>query len=186
MSDNRSDNNSDASDQYNHGGLLAFLFSMATVICFFLYLVFIHPGVKLGENLQELAAANAAAVEQVVDVSKIAEPWKPNPDMVKHGAKIYGQNCAMCHGDQGKGDGAAGQALNPKPRNLVMGPWKKGGGFTGLYIAISEGLPGSSMSSYAHMSTTDRWALVQFIDSITTAKVNQPQAKVDEFAKTAK
>ncbi|MCE2944074.1 MAG: hypothetical protein LW828_05040, partial [Xanthomonadaceae bacterium] len=27
----------------------------------------------------------------------------------------------MCHGNEGKGDGAAGAGLNPKPRNLVEG-----------------------------------------------------------------
>ena len=92
----------------------------------------------------------------------------------------------MCHGPQGKGDGPAGGGLNPKPRNLVEGPWKKGGGFIGWYTAITEGLPGSSMASYAHFKSVDRWALAQFINSITKAKVTEDPKKVAEFAKTAK
>jgi mono/diheme cytochrome c family protein len=35
------------------------------------------------------------------------------------GKTLFDQNCAMCHGATGKGDGAAAAALNPKPRNLA-------------------------------------------------------------------
>jgi mono/diheme cytochrome c family protein len=175
----------DNNDQYNRGGLIAFLFSMAFVFVFFIYIVAIHPGIDLKENIQDPPSADQPALAEV-DVSKVAEPWVANADMVKHGAKLFAQNCAMCHGAEGKGDGAAGQALNPKPRNLVEGPWKKGGGYIGWYTVVTEGIPGTSMASYAHMKSVDRWALVQFIDSITKAKVNQDPAKVAEFAKTAK
>jgi cytochrome c oxidase cbb3-type subunit 3 len=33
------------------------------------------------------------------------------------GKKLYGQFCASCHGQSGKGDGPAAAALNPKPRD---------------------------------------------------------------------
>jgi mono/diheme cytochrome c family protein len=36
---------------------------------------------------------------------------------VEQGKKLYGQFCATCHGQSGKGDGAAAAALNPKPRD---------------------------------------------------------------------
>jgi len=179
MSENR--------DQYNHGGMLAFIFSMVFVFAFFIYIVAIHPGVDLKENIQAPVAqvqTNLADVDP--DVSKVAEPWVANDDMVKHGKKLFAQNCSMCHGNEGHGDGPAGQALNPRPRNLVEGPWKKGGGFIGWYTVLTEGIQGSSMASFAHFKPTDRWALVQFINSITKAKVQEDPKKVAEFAKTAK
>lgn len=182
MSDNKDQNNQ---DQYNHGGMIAFMFSMVFVFAFFVYIVAIHPGIDLNENIKDPPVASAA-VAKAVDVSKITEPWVANDDMVKYGAKIFSQNCAMCHGNEGKGDGPAGQALNPKPRNLVEGPWKKGGGFIGVYTAVTEGLAGSSMASYAHFKPLDRWALAQFVNSITKAKVKEDPAKIAEFAKTAK
>jgi mono/diheme cytochrome c family protein len=178
MSENR--------DQYNHGGMLAFIFSMVFVFAFFIYLVAVHPGVDLKENIQTpQPATKQNMVDADVDVSKVTEPWKPNDDMVKHGKKLFAQNCAMCHGPEGHGDGPAGQALNPKPRNLVEGPWKKGGGFIGWFTVLQEGLPGSSMASFKHFPKNDRWALVQFINSITKAKVQEDPAKVEAFAKTA-
>jgi mono/diheme cytochrome c family protein len=35
------------------------------------------------------------------------------------GKAPFVQNCAPCHGQGGKGDGAAAAALNPKPRDLT-------------------------------------------------------------------
>jgi mono/diheme cytochrome c family protein len=182
MSDNR--------DQYNHGGMLAFIFSMVFVFLFFIYIVAIHPGIDLGENAHypesKDQAAAAALANADVDVSKVTEPWKPSADMVKHGKHVFSQTCAMCHGPEAHGDGPAGAALNPKPRNLVEGPWKKGGGFIGWMTVVNEGLPGSGMASWKSLPLNDRWAVVQFIGSITKAKVTEDPAKVEAFAKTVK
>jgi mono/diheme cytochrome c family protein len=177
-------NNHDNDDHYNRGGLIAFLFAMSFALCFFAYIAFVHPGVDLKENIQAVQAVNAGVLAEV-DVSKVKEPWVSNPDMVARGKKVFAQNCATCHGAEGRGDGAAGQALNPKPRNLVEGPWKKGGGYVGWFTVLQNGLPPSSMVSFKHLAKTDRWALVQFIDSITNAKVKEDPKAVAEFAKTA-
>lgn len=170
---------------YDHSGLLAFLFSMAAVIVFFIYVVVVYPGIDLLENIQEPTSDQVSEVIKV-DVSGVTEPWKPNEDMVTHGKSLYAANCAMCHGAEGRGDGAAGAALNPKPRNLITGPWKMGGGFIGHFKVMTGGLPGTSMAAYGHLSVTDRWALVQFVQSITNVKGNETAEQIEEFAKTAK
>jgi len=181
MSDNR--------EQYNHGGMIAFILSMAFVFLFFIYIVAIHPGVDLNENIQTpvaMAPGQAAAPDVDVDISGIKAPWVPNDDMVKHGKKLFAQNCALCHGPQGLGNGPAGATLNPPPRNLVKGPWKKGGGFIGWFTVLQNGIEGGSMASWkTQLKPQDRWALVQFINSITEAKVSEDPAKVAAFAKTA-
>ena len=35
------------------------------------------------------------------------------------GKEIYAKSCSSCHGPEGKGDGAAAAAINPKPTNLA-------------------------------------------------------------------
>ncbi|MBI3629406.1 MAG: cytochrome c [Candidatus Rokubacteria bacterium] len=35
------------------------------------------------------------------------------------GKTLYGKYCVACHGESGKGDGPAGAALKPKPRDLT-------------------------------------------------------------------
>jgi hypothetical protein len=47
-------------------------------------------------------------------------------------------------------------------------------------------LPGTSMAAFGHIPVKDRWALVQFVRSITQNKEKDDPAKLDAFAKTAK
>ncbi|MFP5518947.1 MAG: c-type cytochrome [Bdellovibrionia bacterium] len=179
MSENR--------DEYNRGGMFAFTFSMAFVLAFFVYLVAVNKGVDLGENIVDPnAPASTEAAAPAFDITTVAEPWVENPEVIAYGKKLYATNCAMCHGAEGKGDGAAGAGLNPKPRNLVEGGWKLGPGIIAKYKVLSEGLTGTSMASYAHLKSADRWAMAQFIQSITNDKGSDDPAAVAAFAKTAK
>jgi len=50
------------------------------------------------------------------------------------GKKTYDTLCTTCHGPTGKGDGPAGVALNPPPRDFSVGEFK--------YDANKDGTPG--------------------------------------------
>jgi mono/diheme cytochrome c family protein len=178
---------SEGRDTYNHTGFLSFVFSMGFVLAFFIYIVAIHPGVDLKENVKAVTTGDSTVVDPLAgfDASKVTEPWKSDDKMLAYGTKLYAQNCAMCHGEKGLGDGAAGAALNPKPRNLVEGPWKKGAGQIAHYKTLTDGIAGSSMSSYKHLKPVDRWALVHFIESITKAKGSDTDQQLADFGKTA-
>jgi mono/diheme cytochrome c family protein len=39
--------------------------------------------------------------------------------------QIFATRCSTCHGTDGKGDGPASAALNPKPRNYTDPAWQK-------------------------------------------------------------
>lgn len=179
--------NAGRGDHHNQSGLIAFLFSMVFVFALMLYLVAIHPGVNLNENVVDPAAQQQeGGGAPAFDITKVAEPWVSTPELVAHGKKLFATNCAMCHGNEGKGDGPAGAGLNPKPRNLVEGKWTQGGNTTDHFKVVTNGIAGGSMASYAHFKAADRWALVMFIESITQNKSKEDPAKIAEFAKSAK
>ncbi|MGZ3742319.1 MAG: c-type cytochrome [Pseudobdellovibrionaceae bacterium] len=177
---------SESREEYNRGGMNAFIFAMVFVGLFFIYIVAIHPGVNLDEKVVDPNAVVAGPAEPTFDIATVKEPWVKNDQVIAYGKKLFATNCAMCHGPEGKGDGPAGAALKPPPRNLVEGKWTRGGGMTDHFKVITNGSPGTSMASFAHFSTADRWALVQFIESITQNKSTDTPEKVAEFAKTAK
>lgn len=162
----------------NPGGMKMFIAAMFVTFAAFFYVSFFSGGI----DLKEVKPIDEKAVEQKVaevkvDVSGIKEPWLPNEDMVKHGAAVFKTNCAMCHGAEGKGDGIAGKALKPPPRNLVEGKWTRGGGELAMFATLQNGIPGTSMQGYKDaLPAKDRWALVQFIHSITENKVNDSEA----------
>ena len=113
----------------------------------------------------------------------VKEPWLTSEEMVAHGAKIYKQNCTTCHGEKGAGDGPSASALNPAPRNLVQGQWKKGGTSVELFTTLTNGFAvGSSMASYKFLKVGDRWALVHFIRSITEDKPADDAEKLKAFS----
>jgi len=178
------DNNS---DQYNRGGFLAFVGSLVFCLLFFVYISFVHPGIDLKEVPDELPGTEQKMAGDIkaVDVSNIEKPWLENPDMVAHGQKVYKNNCAVCHGDKGLGDGVAGGALVPKPRNLVEGNWTKGGTSRELFITLQNGIEGGSMAAFKHLPKVDRWAMVQYMRSITNNKPADDPAQLEAFAATA-
>ncbi|MDE3268891.1 MAG: cytochrome c [Pseudomonadota bacterium] len=54
-------------------------------------------------------------------------------------ATKYQQFCSNCHGAQGKGDGIAGQALTPKPRDFSDSKWQQDTDDERIYQAIAAG-----------------------------------------------
>ena len=83
-------------------------------------------------------------------------------DAANEGAEVFKTNCETCHGPQGHGDGPAGQALDPRPRNLAELQTKAGDDF--LFWRIREGKPGTSMVAWKGILTDEQiWQAVSFI-----------------------
>lgn len=88
----------------------------------------------------------------------------PNEFVIADGKDLFTNMCASCHGAEGKGDGAGGATLNPKPRNFTdtVG-WKNGTKISALYKTIEEGIPGSGMTAYEFLAVKDKFALIHYI-----------------------
>lgn len=84
------------------------------------------------------------------------------------GKALYTSNgCASCHGDTGLGDGPAGAALNPKPRDLsAKDSYKQGSSQAEIAQSIAKGVPGTTMVAYSNISEEDRNKIAAFIVSL--------------------
>ncbi len=65
---------------------------------------------------------------------------------VASGAAVYAANCALCHGDDGRGEGQASIGLEPPPADFADGEWKTGdGSLAAIKNTIENGSPGTAM-----------------------------------------
>src|SRR5206468_5341539 len=60
------------------------------------------------------------------EAAKMTNPVRPDATSIAAGKSLYDKHCAGCHGDSGRGDGAMGAELNPKPPDLTDAEWKHG------------------------------------------------------------
>lgn len=89
-----------------------------------------------------------------------------SPELVAAGKSEYAIQCQSCHGPEGKGNGPAGLALNPRPRNFtVPDGWKTGYKITDIYHTLSEGL-GAVMPAFDVLSPEKRFALAHYVQSL--------------------
>lgn len=97
-----------------------------------------------------------------VDVMEIGQ--NPSEDLIAQGKELYNTNCASCHGDNGRGDGPAGAALNPPPRDFhTTDGWTNGRTIADLYKTLEEGIIENGMNAYNYMPVKDRFAIIHYL-----------------------
>lgn len=86
-------------------------------------------------------------------------------DAAAAGASVFKTNCESCHGPQGHGDGPAGVALNPPPRNLPDLAAQVGDDY--LHWRIATGVEGTSMVAWKGVLTDEQiWQVVAHIRTL--------------------
>jgi len=93
---------------------------------------------------------------------------------IENGGKVYSQNCSVCHGKKGAGDGPGAKISSPFPRNFIKGhiklrstPFGKIPTDKDLFEVITNGSKGTTMPSWKHLSENDRHSLVLYLKSLS-------------------
>lgn len=93
---------------------------------------------------------------------------------LQHGALVFAEKCAACHGATGDGAGPAGQFMNPAPRDYRPGIFKFTSTAYGskplredLVRVVRNGAKGTSMPAFNLMSDDDVQAVVDYVLVLT-------------------
>jgi DMSO reductase family type II enzyme heme b subunit len=105
------------------------------------------------------------------------------------GKAVFEKKCALCHGQEGKGDGPGAPTLSPKPRDFTKGLYKIRTTASGqaptdmdLFHVITEGMIGTSMPDWKVLPEKDRWNLVAYLKTFAPDKFKEA-AKAGDLPK---
>jgi high-affinity iron transporter len=113
------------------------------------------------QSPETVAAIAHDARADVIRLSRIATTPPQAPDLAQ-GHQVYLQRCAVCHGEQGHGDGAGAKGLDPKPINFhnpkvmaALSPLQ-------VFDAVRLGVDGTAMAPQDDLSDQDTWDVAYF------------------------
>src|SRR5439155_1412914 len=102
------------------------------------------------------------------------------------GKTVYELKCMGCHGDKGDGKGAAAELLMPRPRDFTSGLYKIRTTANNvptdqdLFRILIDGMPGTSMPSWAVLPDKDRWNLVAYIKAFAADKFKEAPKQLEK------
>jgi mono/diheme cytochrome c family protein len=97
-------------------------------------------------------------------------PLQPSEAALKSAKALYGENCANCHGDSGKGDGSEAMRYDPKPADFTDAQHMNTLTDGALFYQISQGR--KPMPAFKKRMTEDqRWQLVLLVRSFAQKTV---------------
>lgn len=99
------------------------------------------------------------------DAKAVKNPLKKTPDVLKAGAETFRENCEVCHGPKGDGNGPTAKTLTIKPANFTDPKLMSQETDGSLFWKMSKGR-GAMPSWEDQLSDTERWQLVIYIRSL--------------------
>ena len=111
---------------------------------------------------------NSVPVQGAVSVRGMGAPENPveaDEESIRKGKELYDLHCALCHGDQGKGQSMVAAFLqDPKPADLTTNQlvMENDGA---LFLTISQGVEDTMPALRQNMSVKERWHVVNYIQS---------------------
>ena len=137
--------------------------------------------ITMATKLKYEGTAGAAAEEEPakvypkIDFKSLSQS---SPKYIAEGKALF-VSCAGCHGDDGKGDGIAGKAMKPKPRNFTsLEGWTNGAKLTEIYKTLEEGIAAKGMPSVNYLEPDKRLKLIHYIRSLAPG---YPEDSADEL-----
>lgn len=96
------------------------------------------------------------------EARKVKNPVPATPENLEAGAKLFKNDCILCHGEKGKGDGSLATMIATKPANFTDSKLLALETDGSLFWKISEGR--DPMPTWKEvLSEQERWQLVNYI-----------------------
>jgi mono/diheme cytochrome c family protein len=142
-------------------------------VCALLFLPLQCRSQEPAKPADEKPAADAKPTEEKpapeaknTSTAKKENPTKPSPTSLASGKKKYGQDCAMCHGKEGAGDGDLAEDMKLKLKDLRDADALKDLSDGDMYNLINNG-KGKMMGEEGRLKPDEIWDVVNFVRSLS-------------------
>ena len=119
--------------------------------------------VSLSLSLQQPAATPVASTIPA-DAARLVNPIKPTAEAQVRAKKVYGYDCAMCHGPNGNGKGDLAAEMKPPLKDYTDPAALKDMSDGELFYVIKNG-KGQMPSEGDSAKTDDLWNMVVLVRS---------------------
>src|SRR6266851_8381527 len=121
-----------------------------------------------GRVAAQESAPPAPPVPWVVpdDAKKVKNPIPPTQETLAAAEQLFTDNCVLCHGEKGMGDGPGAKTIKVKPANFTDAKVMAAETDGSLFWKMSNGR-GPMPSWKDTLSDKERWELVGYIRKLT-------------------
>jgi mono/diheme cytochrome c family protein len=91
-------------------------------------------------------------------------PLKPTPEVIGAGKALYAEQCAVCHGARGSGDGSVVSLLHQQPKDLTgaeSSTWSDG-----FIYGVSRNGYGYMPPMGDALMPNERWAVILYVRAL--------------------
>ena len=120
-----------------------------------------HDDDMMSEHMQAMMAVKKEIPEEYRIMERT--PVLPDEDSLQRGRELFLQNCKVCHGEKGDGQGPAAASMKTPPANFLdldhsatYGPGEK-------FWIIGHGNSKTGMPPFPQLTPAERWDLVNHI-----------------------
>jgi high-affinity iron transporter len=89
-----------------------------------------------------------------------------SPQAQARGRTLFERHCSICHGVNADGKGPRSAALEPPPTDFSDPAWGAKMPPQAVFLAIREGVAGTSMPAWPVFDKDETWDLVAFVRSV--------------------
>jgi mono/diheme cytochrome c family protein len=138
------------------------------LVCLFVCSILLLPSQSRSQEPAKPADEKPAAsdAKPTADAAKKDNPVKPSPTSLASGKKKYSQDCAMCHGKEGAGDGDLAEDMHLKLVDLRDAAALKDLSDGDIYNIINNG-KGKMMGEEGRLKPDEIWDVINFVRSLT-------------------
>lgn len=87
---------------------------------------------------------------------------------IANGSNFFAENCVLCHGPQGKGNGVLAKSFSKLPADLLTEPHTERHTAGDFFNWLTKGIPDTGMPGFASkLEEEDRWDVVNYIHAMS-------------------